>query len=60
MKRTPGWAWIVGLLLTVVMAYASDRLGIEKRLTAVTTMSEEVTQRLDRIEKKLDKVLENQ
>lgn len=52
--------WIVGLLVTALVAYFTALGAIEQRLTRVETKQEsteqEVLRRLDRIENKLDRI----
>lgn len=48
--------WLLIPLIPVLMALAADRLHIENRLSAVETFRGDVVNRLDRIEKKLDRM----
>ena len=49
--------WIVIPLVSVLLAWAADRLRTESRLTAVEQSSKDIIDRLGRIEDKIDKFL---
>jgi len=52
--RVPRWLWIG--FLPILGAIAADRLHIENRLSSVEEFKSEIIMRLDRIEKKVDRL----
>jgi hypothetical protein len=54
--RVPRWLWLS--LLPLLMAIGGDRMHTETRISKLEESKQEVIQRLDRIEHKVDRIIE--
>jgi hypothetical protein len=54
--RVPRWLWLS--LLPLLMAIGGDRMRTETRISRLEESKQEVIQRLDRIEHKVDRIIE--
>jgi hypothetical protein len=50
--------YLIGTIVTIVLAFTMDRISLEGRLSNVTTVASLTKQQLDRMEAKLDMIIE--
>jgi hypothetical protein len=58
MAVKPNSPYLIGTIVTIVLAFTMDRIALEGRLSTVTAVATNTKQQLDRMEGKLDTLLE--
>jgi hypothetical protein len=58
MAVKPNSPYLIGTIVTIVLAFTMDRISLEGRLSNVTTVASLTKQQLDRMEAKLDMIIE--